>query len=534
MKEKLLAAAAALTLGIFAVHAWVSLAGGGGANLVSGVWLALARDSRDGLFYRGLLDDGVYGGTRYFPLFFLAIAALLRAGLGPLAAGYAASLAGAVVLAAGAGAFARALGLRLPAALGAAAFAVAPYFVHESTFAIRVDPLASGLALFGLAVVARRLDADAPITIPMALATTALFTAAVAAKPTMLFAPSAAVAALLLARRGGDALLLAASATAAIVLLMGAIWWSSAGRAIDAFRVGALGGGGLPLPSVGTFTHLASLVATSAVLTVVAAFVALRLIAAPRAWTRLPVVATAAATVGTALVMVSPGTILANQVIDVYAPAAVFLVWSTAAGDAARPRRPVWTTVLVVLMVWMAAQNGARIARGLTAVRTSAAADGRAAIVDRYRTCGGAVLAESPLVPVLAGDRPVVLDPFALRVSAIARPEIRDHLLRRIRAREFSCVLLEYDPATAAGERWYRNVDFGWEIVEAVLRDYAYAETAGGRRVYVPRRATSESSDRRFRPRAVPASSPAAAGRRPTARASAAAPSRLAPSAAPA
>jgi hypothetical protein len=364
---------------------------------------------------------------------------------------------------------------------------VGPYFVQESTFAIRVEPLAAGLALLGLAAVTGRLDVEGRLTARRALGAAALFTAAIAAKPTMVFAPFAAVVALLLARRGGDARRLATCSTGAIALLVGAIWWGSGGRAIEAFRVGALAGSQMPRPGVGTVLYFTSLVATSAVLSAVAALVVVRLAAEPRAWTRLPVLAVVAAAAGTALVMTSPGTVLTSQVIDVYAPASVFLVWSAAAADAGRAR-PMWTALVAALMVWMAAQNGTRAARVFLAGSAAGTADSRTAIVERYRACGTPVLAESPLVPVLAGDRPVVLDPFALRVAAFARPEIRDDLVRRIAAREFSCVLLEYDPATARGEGWYRNVDFGWTVIETVLREYEFAGFAGGRRVYVPKR----------------------------------------------
>ena len=77
------------------VHAWLALTSGDGLNSVSGVWLTLARDAREGVFYRALEASGQYGGTRYFPLLFLLIAALMRAGVPPVAAGHAVGLVGA-------------------------------------------------------------------------------------------------------------------------------------------------------------------------------------------------------------------------------------------------------------------------------------------------------------------------------------------------------------------------------------------------------------------------------------------------------
>jgi hypothetical protein len=493
VKEKLLTAAAALVLSVFAVHAWVSLSSGAGVNLVSGVWLALARDCRDGLFYRGLLDEAGYGGTRYFPLFFLLIAGFMRAGLGAVAAGHAASLSGAFVLLSGAWALARALGLPRVRAFAAVPFVIAPYFVQESVFAIRAEPLAAGFVLLGLSSIAW-LPGRGPgsVTGPLVLAAM-LFTAAAATKPTAVYALAAAIVALLLARRVADAVRLAAFGGLGAALLVVAIWWGSDGRAIEAFRVGALGGDRLSdMLSLRTLTHSISLVASSRVLTVLAALAFMRLIAAPHEWRSVPVMALVGAAATTALVLTSSGTILANQIVDAYVASALYVAWSVL-----RPRtvgqgrrsgpHAAWAGVLVAVLLWTAGQNVARAAALLRA-DAAAAASARAAAVERYRACGGRVLAESPLLPILAGDRPVLLDPFAFRVAAAQRPEIRDDMIRRLAHGEFSCVILEYDPATSSGASWYRNVDFGGPVIDMLLESYEYRGSAGGRRFYAPAR----------------------------------------------
>ena len=52
--RSLAAPAAASVLGVLLVHAWFSISTGYDVNLVSGVWLAHARDLQDGLLYRDL------------------------------------------------------------------------------------------------------------------------------------------------------------------------------------------------------------------------------------------------------------------------------------------------------------------------------------------------------------------------------------------------------------------------------------------------------------------------------------------------
>src|SRR5512144_918884 len=83
-----------LTAVVLAADAVVCIASGLYVNFSSGVWLALARDAYDGVLYRPLWNGVEYGGTRYFPMLFVAIAALMRAGVPPVAAGVTASMLG--------------------------------------------------------------------------------------------------------------------------------------------------------------------------------------------------------------------------------------------------------------------------------------------------------------------------------------------------------------------------------------------------------------------------------------------------------
>ena len=100
VRRAALAAAAALALVTVArlPAAWES---GNALNHVSGVWMTLADDLAHGTLYRPLHAGDEYGGTRYFPLAFALHAALLRAGVPLLPAGYAASLAAGVLLVVG-------------------------------------------------------------------------------------------------------------------------------------------------------------------------------------------------------------------------------------------------------------------------------------------------------------------------------------------------------------------------------------------------------------------------------------------------
>ena len=93
--------AASIVGASLAVHAWHAVSTAAYVDFVTGVWLTLADDLVHGVFYRDLVGPDGYGGTRYFPLFFTSIAALMRMGIGPLAAGFFVSAVAAFLLVTG-------------------------------------------------------------------------------------------------------------------------------------------------------------------------------------------------------------------------------------------------------------------------------------------------------------------------------------------------------------------------------------------------------------------------------------------------
>ena len=94
------------------------------------------------------------------------------------------------------------------------------------------------------------------------------------------------------------------------------------------------------------------------------------------------------------------------------------------------------------------------------------------------------MVSESPLIPIMAGLRPVVMDPFAFRVVALNRPDIGDDLVARLRRREFTCVILEQDPAIPGGHAWYEHVNLTASVRDAIIEFYRHDRTVAGERFY--------------------------------------------------
>jgi hypothetical protein len=209
---------------------------------------------------------------------------------------------------------------------------------------------------------------------------------------------------------------------------------------------------------------------------------------ARRAWRRrssLPPLLFLFSAAATAVILASPGTIYTNQLIDVHLASLVLLGWFLQRHGRLRT---VGYAAILALMLVAAGQNLNGIAKLhlREAARTLPAE--RQELIDTVERFRRPVLSESPELAVIAGARPWLIDPFALRVVTLKRPDVLNDLLGKLDARMFAYVLLMEDPQSPPGRGWYENVEFGWPVVERVMANYEYATTRAGIRVYVPRR----------------------------------------------
>jgi hypothetical protein len=477
LTDRLIVSVAVLTAIVLVADATISIASGTYLNLGSGVWLGLARDTHDGVFYRPLWNGGEYGGTRYVPMLFVLTAGLMRTGVAAIPAGVTVSMIGLVAMAAAVALFLKRLGTPRPLVVAATALSMAPYFVHQTAFAIRCEPMAAALAIFGLAVLAP-IEVRGTSTRYILLAA-GFFVAAFMTKITCVYAPAAATLGLLLAGRRGAAVKLAVSTAVGALAMLGIVNAISGGRALESFRACALAGSSpLSLFSPAAVTRAIELIGTSHLLTAVFLLTIVALVISGRAWLRLPTLYFFAAAAITAVIFTSPGTILTSQIVDAYVAAIVVL--TTAVATQGERRRAIGVAVLIVLGVWTAGQNISRIAGMIHNDMVRAGVEDQRELVAEINRCGGNIVSESALIPILAGQRPVLLDPFAFHVVALNRPEVEKDLVARIRRREFSCVVLEQDPATTRGQAWYSNVNLTKDVMDAVLQHYRLERTIAG------------------------------------------------------
>jgi hypothetical protein len=266
------------------------------------------------------------------------------------------------------------------------------------------------------------------------------------------------------------------------VMFLAAVYLLSDGRALEAFRANALAGSD-PGSLVGLVALIRplQLIAGSHILTVVFLLAAVALIPAWRGGGELPVLYLLAASAVTAVIFTSPGTIITSQIVDAYTAAIVVLI--IAAARLSPPLRTIASLLMLGVALWAAAQNGVRIVRHVRVDLPPAARD-RAALLEALASCNGSMISESGMAPILANQRPVILDSFALHVVGLTRPEVTQSLVDRINRTEFECIVLEQDPTTDRGRAWFRNVNLTAEIASATLRHYRLDQVVAGQRIY--------------------------------------------------
>ena len=465
-----------------AAHASLALRGGY-LNHVGGIWLALGRDLDAGVFYRDLMSDAGYGGTRYFPLFFSVIALFMRAGATVLTAGWLASAAAALALASGMYRLVRSIGGRRLLAGVFTAAAIAPYFVQQTLFEIRADVLAAAFNVWGLAFLLPEWGSGADRRARPTWSALC-FALAFAAKVTSLAIPVAALSAAFLAGRPRVALGILWRLAVGVALFLVLVTWASDARAIASWRAcmfagtdagGTLGFllGGEFLQSIRYSRLLAALFTLASASLIVAAAQAMTAKPGRRDRSLLvPAGLFVGASVSAGFALSSPGTIPSNQLVEWIEIGLAVLAFLACT----RPSMTVTLTVASgVFAVWASAQD-VRATRDLWHTRLDSIGSVQArALADQVRDAAGPVLSEDPLWPLLA-DRPVyLLDPFAFRVVAQSRPDIERDLLEKIDRQLFPLVIFQVDPETPAGRGYYEHLNLGWAVTARVLERYRLA-----------------------------------------------------------
>jgi len=444
---------------------------------VAGIWVAHAIDLTHGTFYRPATGPYGYGVTRYFPLFFCLHALAIKLFGGWRATGYALSTASIVLLLAAV----YYLLLRIRAsrwlALAGCLAVLAGSSVQGALLTIREDAMAAMLNAWGVAFCAG--EDSSPRRLHYAAA---LFALAFAVKETTIFGVATVCLAFLLSNRTRSALRLLKLTSIGYGLILAGIYFGSGGRAFEVFRLTAATGVGLHslLLSPSTFVSVMRLDGDLGETILLGLAAASLLTAGTRNVRRIPPLLFLCTLAVTVVIFSSEG-IDDNHLIDLHVAAVVLLVDWALRTDL--PEFAISASTIACFIVCLALVADAEQGSPDTEPNRAQLEQ----VVHAIGTVERPILAETPLLPILAGQQPYLLDPFSFRVMVEKKPSLAEPMWQMLRERRFAAVVLLHDPHSDEGREFYASTHFGVEFAERLDRDYELAAIPGRKYLYLPR-----------------------------------------------
>jgi hypothetical protein len=445
---------------------------------VEGVWLACAYDFMHGVFYRPLFSSLGYGGTRYFPLYFV-LTGLLAKPLGSLeTAGIALSAAGVVLAVVAVYILLRRLNVNLLLSVAAVTSILAVATTQQALLGAKGDSLAAALNLWGVVLCVGSQTRRIGIVLAALL-----FTLAFATKLTTVFGVAAVVLSWIFARRHKEAAQLAAATACGCVLVLATMYVASGGRVFAIFRACAGGGGSL------SYKLQAPLHLLSKALDVDPVFLLFLIPAAVFGLYYFQENKTDLLPIYFALVLLITTVIFSslgigiNHLFDLQIAAVLLLVVAISRA----PTLPEIGSGLVAFALLVAIVPTSQSLHGDLS-RPSFRSD-TAEVLARIPVDDRPVLAENPLVVINSGKAPYLLDPFMFRILALKHPELAGDLWSKMEHQSFAAIVLERNPATPEGKNWYTDTHFGGEFLRDLDAHYALSFATAKSYVYVPKSA---------------------------------------------
>src|ERR1700722_19713490 len=443
---------------------------------VEGVWLACAYDFLHGVFYRPLLGPLGYGGTRYFPLYFVFTGWLSKP-LGSLeTAGIA--LSGACVVLTLVAVFLLLRRMNVSALLSVAAVVgiLSVASTQQALLGAKGDSLAAAANLWGLVVCAGSNFRRRAICLAAGL-----FTLAFATKVTTVFGVAAVFVAWLLAKRTKEAFELAIATGVGYAAVLAAMYVGRGGRVFAIFRACAGGGGSL------SYTVQAPIHLLSKALDVDPVFLFFLIPAFAfglqyflQNKTDLWPIYFAFVLAVTTVIFGSLG-IGINHLFDLQVASVILLAVAISRIAALTE---IGFGILAAALIVSLVPTLQGLHGDLTRPSFRNDAD---EVLLRLHGDNRPILAENPLVVVKSGKSPYLLDPFMFRILAMKQPALATDLWDKMKHRSFAAIVLQRDPATAEGKEWYTSTHFGGEFLKDLDENYSYGFTVGKIIVYQPK-----------------------------------------------
>jgi hypothetical protein len=462
---------------IFGSTIGLSILNNSSLDHVSGAWIAIAMDLRDGIFYRPLFDDSAgYGGTRFFPLFFSMIAMVSAVFGSPVVSGHIVSVLSGLLLLMGCYLFMRRTEVKPLFALAMCILLLSAVSIRFGFQTVKGDILPLALNILGLAVYLDKSPGKKSLYLAVLL-----FVLAFSAKVTAIHGVASLFVWLMISghrREAGKVLLLTLMGCVAFFVLLYAV---TSGRVFEIFEACASGGASittiLKAPVKFSFT-LSAYDQTGLLLLFWAVFLFFNRL--KEVALSLPAVFLVVSIMLTVLLYGSPG-IAFNHLVDIAAASVLFIAYAGFSVNAGNARAS--TGIYMVLMAFSVSMSLWMFSEGLDEYKSSKQhfPEQLAALVSDSEEI---IISEDPALPVFYDNKPYLLDPFMLRLAMKKDAEIRASVINDISSQRYGAIVFIKDPADDPD--WYADVHFVNAFMSNVFQHYQQSEKVDGYVIYRP------------------------------------------------
>jgi hypothetical protein len=424
---------------------WIGI----GLNVTPGVWAGLAVDLADGMFYRPIQSDLGYGGTRYMPVAFSLHAGLIRIFGSPVATAYLITYAAAVMLFAGVYFCLVRLNVAKSMAVVTALFSLSAVCVAACVYQLRPDVLSAALNIWGIACCLRVIPGSRRWLFLGAV----FFAVAFMSKFTTLFGVAAVIAYWFLNGQRRDAVVLATATTFLIGAGLTLVHIASEGRALESFLACASGGTTFKTLLRGPYRFF-SIPRVDAPLFITFAAAGVVFLTRVRFvlcdFSMVFFLLTLAAT----LIIASDIGSGINHFIDIHVAGTMLCAVNIVHLSRYRfIRYALPTSALIGAFALFAAIAYAQVYFAETRYVD------QARIMELVGDSGKPLLSDDPWVPILADERPYVLDNYLLRVMAENDPAMKRDFFEKLDQQFFRAAVLYYAKAAPRGPNRNINIE---------------------------------------------------------------------------
>jgi len=445
-------------------------------NHVAGAWIGLAMDMSEGIFYRPLFSiENGFGGTRFFPLFFSIHALLIKFGIEPILSGHIVSILSGVVLFVGCFFVLKEFDVKPVHMIGLFVLLLGEDSIQVGLSSIRGDVLPLALNISGIAVFFSKTDNKYKT-----LFSSLFFTLAFATKITAVTGLITMIVWLLISKRKKESIKLFFITSLGYTIFLSTAYFSSSKRLYTIFKTCSSGGAGIANIINAPIAFVKNISETDPVCLLLI-FWAILVISKHREklFYNILFIFFLVSFAVTIFIYGSPG-IDNNHLVDL-AVSSILLVGSASFSLTGKDiRSPI--IICVLLLIFSVVHN----IPSLKKVRSNNFKHRYPKeIVEIVKGSKASILVEDPLLTIIAGKKPYLLDPFMMRLMIAKDQSIKSAVFNFIDEKKIPKIIFKNDPKI--NSRWYSAWHFGDAFIQKVLDNYEEEKRIKNFFIYLPK-----------------------------------------------